>query len=105
MATAAVVSKLAGNWGISVGQKSGADDIDFSPKSIASGSKTTFKFTSLWNCASTDNGTYKADLPMHRMRMALRLSPIPRLRRVLPHEWGRVIGLAAPHGAIGASSP
>jgi len=105
MATAAVVSKLAGNWGISVGQKSGAENIDFSPKSIDSGSKATFKFTTPWNCTNNGGNTYKADLPMHRMRMALRLSPIPRLRRVLPHEWGRVIGLAAPHGAIGASSP
>ena len=70
MATAAVGSKLAGNWGISVGQKSGADNIDFSPKSIDSGARTTFKFTSPWICTNTDSGTYMADLPMHRMRMA-----------------------------------
>ena len=89
MATAAVVSKLAGNWGISVGQKSGAENIDFSPKSIDSGSKATFKFTTPWNCTNnggnttetyadfklqlvivTDNGTYTADLPTHRMKMA-----------------------------------
>jgi len=47
MATAAVGSKLAGNWGISVGQTSGAENIDFSPKSIDSGSKATFNFDTL----------------------------------------------------------
>jgi hypothetical protein len=89
MATAAVVDKLAGNWGIGVGDKSGAENIEFSPKSLQAGSKTTFKFTTPWNCTNnggnsvetyadfmiqlvivTDNGTYKVDLPTHRMRMA-----------------------------------
>ncbi len=89
MATAGVVSKLAVNWGISVGQKSGAENIDFSPKTIDSGSKTTFKFTTPWNCTNTggnttetyadfklqlvivtDNSTYNVDLPTHRMKMA-----------------------------------
>src|SRR5256885_4504268 len=89
MSTAAVVSKLAGSWGIPVGDKSGAENINFSPKSIDSGSKATFKFTTPWHCSNnggnttetyadfkiqlvivTDNGTYTADLPAHRMKMA-----------------------------------
>jgi hypothetical protein len=89
MATAAEVVKLVGNWGIAVGDKSGAEKIDFSPKTLDSGSKTTFKFTTPWNCTDdgnnttetyadfkiqlvivTDNGTYKVDLPTHRMKMA-----------------------------------
>lgn len=89
MATAAVVDKLVGSWAMSVGDKSGAEDIDFSPKSIASGQKTTFKFTTPWSCndegnntqetyadfkiqliIDTDHGKYTVDLPTHRMRMA-----------------------------------
>ena len=89
MATAAEVVKLAGSWGINVGDKSGAESIDFSPKSLDSGSKTTFKFTTPWNCSNdgqnttetyadfkiqllmvTDSGTFKVDLPTHRMKMA-----------------------------------
>ena len=89
MATAAEVVKLAGSWGIYVGDKSGAESIVFSPKSLDSGSKTTFKFTTPWNCSNdgqnttetyadfkiqllmvTDNGTFKVDLPTHRMKMA-----------------------------------
>ena len=89
MSTEAVVAKLVGKWGIAQGDKSGASNIDFSPKSIDSGSKTTFKFTTPWNCTNnggnttdtyadfktqliiaTDAGTYKVDLPIHRMKMA-----------------------------------
>jgi hypothetical protein len=89
MATAAVVDKLAGNWGIAVGDKSGAEDIAFSPKSIDSGQKTTFRFDTRWSCTDngtntqetyadfkihlvidTDHGKYIVDLPTHRMRMA-----------------------------------
>ena len=88
MATAAVVEKLAGSWGMSVGDKSGAEDIDFSPKSLDPGQKTTFKFTTPWSCTDngnntqetyadfkiqliidTDRGKYTVDLPTHRMRM------------------------------------
>ncbi len=70
MATAAVGSKLAGNWGISVGQTSGAENIDFSPKSIDSGSKATFNFRTPLNCTNNGGNTYKSDLAMHRMKMA-----------------------------------
>jgi hypothetical protein len=89
MATAAVVDKLAGSWGMAVGDKSGADDIDFSPRSIDSGQKTTFKFATPWSCTDngnntqdtyadfkieliidTDHGEYTVDLPTHRMKMA-----------------------------------
>ena len=89
MATAAVVVKLAGSWGMAVGDKSGADDIDFSPKSIDPGEKTTFKFSAPWSCTNngnnpqetyadfkiqliidTDHGKYTVDLPTHRMKMA-----------------------------------
>ena len=89
MATAAVVDKLAGSWGMAVGDKSGADEIDFSPKSIDSGQKTAFKFTTPWSCTNngnnaqetyadfkiqlvieTDRGKYTVDLPTHRMKMA-----------------------------------
>ena len=89
MSTAAVVDHLAGNWGMAVGDESGANDIDFSPKSIGSGQQTTFKFTTVWNCSNsgnnqqdtyadfkvqlimeTDNGEYKVNLPEHRMVMA-----------------------------------
>ena len=88
MSTAAVVDKLAGNWGLAVGDKSGADDIEFSPKTIDPGQKTTFKFTAPWSCTNegdnvqetyadfkiqliidTDHGKYTVDLPTHRMRM------------------------------------
>jgi hypothetical protein len=90
MATSVIVVKLAGNnWSTHVGESSGADDIAFSPKSIPSGSKTTFKFSTPWTCSDsgnnavetyadfkvvlvmdTSNGTYRFDLPNHRMKMA-----------------------------------
>ena len=88
MATAAVVEKLAGSWGMAVGDKSSAENIDFSPKSIDSGSKTTFRFTTPWHCSNnggnttetyadfkiqlvidSDHGKYTVDLPTHRMKM------------------------------------
>jgi hypothetical protein len=89
MATAAVVDKLAGNWGMAVGDKSAADDIDFSPRRIDPGQKTTFKFSTPWSCTDngnntqdtyadfkiqlivdTDHGKYTVALPTHRMKMA-----------------------------------
>jgi hypothetical protein len=90
MATTVIVVKLAGeNWSTRVGESSGADDIKFSPKSITSGSRTTFKFSTPWTCSDsgnnavetyadfkvvlvmdTSNGTYRFDLPNHRMKMA-----------------------------------
>ena len=89
VSTTAVVDKLAGNWGIAVGDKSGADNLDFSPKTIGSGQKTTVKFTTRWNCTNngnntqetyadfkvqlvleTDAGKYTVNLPTHRMKMA-----------------------------------
>ena len=88
--TDATVTKLNGSWGISVGQKSGASDVTFSPKSVGSGSKTTINFSTPWNCTNTsgaaqsntyadfalvltvvtNSGTYKINLPSHRMKMA-----------------------------------
>lgn len=90
MSTSVTVLKLVGdNWSTQVGETSGADDIDFSPKSVSSGSRTTLKFTTPWTCSDsgnntvetyadfkvqlvmvTNNGTYKVDLPNHRMKMA-----------------------------------
>lgn len=89
MSTAAVVDHLAGSWGMAVGDKSAAENIDFSPKTIDSGQKTTFKFTTRWNCTNsgnnteetyadfkvqlimdTDHGKFTVDLPEHRMKMA-----------------------------------
>jgi|SRR5437667_1220511 len=89
MATSAKVVKLEGNWGMKVGDESSAEDIQFSPKTLGSGSKTTIKFTTRWSCSDsgnnptetyadfkivlsiiTNSGTYKVDLPNHRMRMA-----------------------------------
>ena len=90
MATTATVTKLSGpNWQISVGQTSGDDQVTFSPKSVSSGSKTTIKFTTGWTCTNpgtapantyadfslvislvTSAGTYKINLPGHRMKMA-----------------------------------
>ena len=89
MATEAEVTRLAGNWGMDVGDKSGGENIDYSPKTIDSGARTTFRFTTPWNCTDnggnttetyadfkvqlvivTDNGTYKVDLPTHRMKMS-----------------------------------
>jgi hypothetical protein len=88
--TAATIVKLAGeNWSAKVGDTSGADDIDFKPDRISAGSKVTVKFTTPWDCSDsgnntvetyadfklqlvmkTSNGTYKVDLPNHRMKMA-----------------------------------
>jgi hypothetical protein len=90
MSTTAEIIKLVGdNWSAAVGDKSGADNIDFSPKSIDSGSRTTFKFSTPWDCSDsgsnsgetyadfklvlnivTDTATYKVTLPNHRMKMA-----------------------------------
>ena len=89
MSTSAEIVKLVGtNWSASVGDKSGADDIDYSPKTIESGAKATLKFTTPWDCSDsganttetyadfklvlnivTDNGSFKVNLPNHRMRM------------------------------------
>ena len=89
MATSATVAKLAGSWAIKVGDKSGSSNVGFSPKSVDAGAKATLKFTTPWSCTDTGNnktetyadfklvltvvtdiGTYKIDLPNHRMRMA-----------------------------------
>ena len=90
MRTDATVTKLNGSWGLSVGDKSGAENVTFSPKSIGSGSKATIKFTTPWDCTNTSGaaqantyadfalvltvvttaGTYKINLPSHRMKMA-----------------------------------
>ena len=90
VATAATIVKLAGeHWSANVGDTSGAQDIDFKPDKITSGSKVTLKFTTPWDCSDagnnsvetyadfklqlvmvTSSGTYKVDLPNHRMNMA-----------------------------------
>ena len=91
MTTTATVTKLNGpKWEISVGQKSGDDQVTFSPKSVSSGSKSTIKFTTGWKCTNpgtapantyadfalamtlvTSAGTYTIKLPGgHRMKMA-----------------------------------
>lgn len=90
MSTSAEIVKLVGsNWSAAVGDKSGADNIDFSPRSLDSGAKATLKFTTPWDCSDsggnttetyadfklvlnivTDSGTYKVNLPNHRMKMA-----------------------------------
>ena len=90
LATSATVTRLNGSWGISVGTKSGAENVTFSPTSIGSGSKTTIKFTTPWTCTNTNSanqantfadfalvltvvtsaGTYRINLPSHRMKMA-----------------------------------
>jgi hypothetical protein len=89
MSTTAVVDRLAGNWGMAVGDTSSAEHLDFSPPAIDSGQKTTFKFTTRWSCSNagentqetyadfkvkliieTDSGRYTVDLPEHRMKMA-----------------------------------
>ena len=90
MSTTVTVVKLAGgNWSMSVGDKSGADAIVFSPKSIKSAQKTTVNFTTPWSCTDsgnntadtyadfkvvltmvTSNGTYNVNLPNHRMKMS-----------------------------------
>jgi len=89
MSTSVTVVKLAGsNWSMSVGDKSGADATEFSPRSIKSGQKTTVSFTTPWSCTDsgnnavdtyadfkvvlamvTSNGTYSVNLPNHRMEM------------------------------------
>lgn len=88
-ATNVTVVKLAGSWGLKVGDKSGASNIDFTPRSIGSGQRTTIKFVTPWNCTDagnntvttyadfkvvltmvTDSGTYNVNLPNHRMVMS-----------------------------------
>ena len=89
MSTTVTVVKLAGsNWSMAVGDKSGADAIEFSPRTIKSGQKTTVDFTTPWSCTDsgnntadtyadfkvvltmvTSNGTYHVNLPNHRMKM------------------------------------
>ena len=88
VATNATVTKLVGNWAISVGTKSGAENLTFAPKSIGSGSKVTVNVTTPWSCTNagtggvqtyadfalvmtvvTSSGTYKINLPSHRMNM------------------------------------
>ena len=88
--TTATIVKLVGeNWSAKVGDQSGADDLDFKPGTISPGSKVTLKFTTPWDCSDsgtntvetyvdfklqlvmvTSSGTYKVDLPNHRMKMA-----------------------------------
>lgn len=89
VSTNVTVVKLAGSWGLKVGDTSDAPNIDFSPKSIASGQKTTVRFATPWTCTDsgnnivetyadfkvvltivTDNGTYSVNLPNHRMVMS-----------------------------------
>jgi len=90
MADQAEVTKLSGGkWSISVGEKSGTDNIEFSPTSVNANTKTTVKFTLPWECTNpggdtpntyadfkivltlkTDSGNYSIDLPDHRMNMA-----------------------------------
>ncbi len=89
MATDVTVVKLAGIWGLRVGDKSSAADIQFAPRSIGSGQKATLKFATPWTCTDsgnntvetyadfqvvltmvTDNGTYRVTLPNHRMVMS-----------------------------------
>ena len=88
VATNATVTKISGSWGGKVGDKTGATDLTFSPKSIGSGSKTTINFTTPWTCTNTgattntyadfalvltvvtSAGMYKINLPSHRMKMA-----------------------------------
>jgi hypothetical protein len=85
IASAATVVKVSGLWGGKVGDKSGADNLTFSPKTIASGSKATVKFSSPWNCSNaggnaqtyadfsvvitvvTSSGTYKVSSNNHRI--------------------------------------
>lgn len=88
MSTDVTVVKLAGSWSVKVGDKSGATEIQFAPTSIGSGQKTTIKFVTPWTCTDagnntvetyadfkvvltmvTNNGTYKVNLPNHRMVM------------------------------------
>lgn len=88
-ATAATVTAIHGSWGGAVGDKTGTDNLPFSPKSVAANSKTTFKFTTPWHCSNsggnspntyadfavvltivTSSGTYRVNLPKHRLRLA-----------------------------------
>ena len=55
-ATDATVTKLNGTWGIPVGQKSGDQNVTFTPSSIASGSKTTVKLKTIWSCTNSSAG-------------------------------------------------
>src|SRR5438105_241660 len=57
MTSSAKVVALKGNWAIKVGDESGANDIQFSPKTLNSGSKTTVKFTTPWHCTDAGNNT------------------------------------------------
>ena len=89
VSTDVTVVKLAGTWGLQVGDKSGAPDIAFSPKSLSSGQRTTVRFATPWTCTDsgnntvqtyadfkvvltmvTDAGTYNVKLPNHRMVMS-----------------------------------
>ena len=87
MSTASTVTATHGNWSGAVGDKSGADNLPFSPRTIASGTKASLKFTTYWSCNSSGNdpttyadfaivltivassGTYKVNLPKHRLKM------------------------------------
>ena len=87
--TVTIVNLVGNNWSSQAGDKSTADGIAFSPKSIDSGAKQTIRFTTPWTCSDagnntvetyadfkvvltmvTDVGTYDVDLPNHRMVMS-----------------------------------
>lgn len=85
VSTTATVVAVHGDWNGSVGAKSGADNISFSPKTVAPGSKTTIKFVTPWQCSDpsgnsqtyadfavqvilvTSAGTYKINTNNHRL--------------------------------------
>lgn len=89
VSTNVTVVKLAGSWGLKIGDMSNAPDIDFAPKSISSSQRTTVRFATPWTCTDagnntvetyadfkvvltmvTDAGTYDVKLPNHRMVMS-----------------------------------
>ena len=87
MSSSSTVTAKHGNWKGAVGDKSGADNLKFSPGSVPAGARTTIKFISPWNCSNsvsgvstyadfavvlsvvTSAGTFKLNLK-HRLAMA-----------------------------------
>lgn len=85
--TDATVTKLSGSWAIPVGQKSGDQNLSFTPSSISSGSKAMLKLKTIWSCTNstaspntyadfalvltltTSAGKYSIKLPSHRLKM------------------------------------
>src|SRR5437868_8965526 len=57
MSLTATVLDIGTRWGAPVGSKSTVSDFPFNPKSINSGSKTTIKFSSPWNCSDPEGNT------------------------------------------------